>query len=158
MRNIFKQILFAILLLLIQLPSFAEEVTELYLVRNSHLKDVKDISDFYSRQKNLIVKSQDSYSVSYITDREYFVAYFEQAGKDVYFYYYSPSENKYSYKDIVSRLKNKNYSCKREKNKPTKQIFYNKVMSIAETSKLSEQKKQEEAIKTVLLFYSLIQC
>ena len=77
MRNIFKQILFAILLLLIQLPSFAEEVTELYLVRNSHLKDVKDISDFYSRQKNLIVKSQDSYSVSYITDREYFVAYFE---------------------------------------------------------------------------------
>jgi len=145
MKQIFKKLIAAALVILFtQTPSLSEEISELYLIKNSKMSDIKAVSDFYSRQNNLIVNSQTGYSVSYITDKDYFLTFFEQTGDDVYFYYFSPSETDYSYKDIISRLKNKKYSCKREKNKPTKQIFYNKAKSITETQKLTANIPQSQ--------------
>lgn len=144
MKKIFKKLLSLIIFLIFaQIPSFAEEISELYLIKKSALNDIKAVSDFYSRQNNLTVDAQSSYSVSYITDSDYFVVFFEQTGDDVYFYYYSPSKTDYSYKDIISRLKGRHYSCKREKNQQQKLIFYNKVKAIKGTQKLTTATNQE---------------
>ena len=154
MKNILKKIIPLLLLLLfIQTPSFAEEVSELHLIKNSQLNDIKAVCDFYSRQNNLIVDAKSNYSVSYITDADYFIAYFEQNGDDVYFYYYSPSETDYSYKNIISRLKNKKYSCKREKNKTQKQIFYNKAKAVLPTKKLITQTNVQSGVTAATQTY-----
>jgi len=143
MKNIFRKFLFFCLtVLFIQIPAFSEEISELYLIKNSKIQDVKSVTDFYSRQNNLTVKSDATYSTVYITPDDYFITYFEQSGNNVYFYYFAPSKNAYSDKSIISRLKNKNYSCKKEKHNATKQIFYNKVKSIVSTTKLSKNTNQ----------------
>ena len=143
MKNIFKKfLLFCLAVLFIQIPAFSEEISELYLIKNSTIQDVKSVTDFYSRQNNLTVKSDETYSTVYITPDDYFITYFEQSGNNVYFYYFAPSKNEYSHTNIISRLKNKNYSCKKEKHNATKQIFYNKVKSIVSTTKLSKNTNQ----------------
>lgn len=131
MYSFVKKILFSLLLLLfIQPNSSAEEISKLYIIQDTNLNNVKSVADFYSRQSNFNVFSENNYSIVYIDDKNYYVTFFEQTGDDVFFYYYSPSENVKDYKNIISRIKKKSISYKNHKNKTEKQNFYGKVKLI----------------------------
>lgn len=133
MYSFVKKIFFGLLILLfIPLHSSAKEISELYVIQNTDLNKVKSVADFYSRQNNFDVISENQYSVIYTDNKIYYVTFFEQTGNDVFFYYYSPSENAKDYKNIISRIKNKGNSYKKHKNETVKQSFYGKVKSITD--------------------------
>lgn len=135
MYSFVKKLFFVFLFsLVVQIPSFAGEISKLYIIKDTNSANVKSVVDFYSRQSNFDVVSDNQYSIVYPDKNNYYVTLFEQNGNDVYFYYYSPSESIKDYKNIISRIKNKGYSYKTYRNEAEKQKFYSKVKSIMNKS------------------------
>ncbi len=110
--NFLKVSLFIIIFFVHSVPIFAEQSEFLYLIKNSNNKNIKNLLDFYSRQKNfLIIKSDDSFSKVSISDlsNDFYIYVIKQNNNDVYLYFFSPNDKSKICKEILQRIKINGY-------------------------------------------------
>ena len=99
---------------------FAKDFEVLYFVKKAKPADVKNIADFYSRQKNMFyVSSRQNYT--YVlpsqNSEDYYVMLFSQNGKDTDFYLYSSSDKSAITKELLKRFKNNNLKYSKNSSK-----------------------------------------
>lgn len=147
MKKIFSTILLiAFAFNFLVTPAFAKDIEYLCAVKNAKSADVRNVAEFYSRQRNMpIVKTGKDYTfvkISSLPNDFYYMSY-EQVAKDVYFYYYSPSENIKIKADLLKRFKLNNLSYSRLSSKPAMVIKKQNADKI-----IAENLKQEQPTKS----------
>lgn len=111
-----KNILILFLFFLVSSSAIgAKELNSLYLIKDKTVKEVKDCVEFYTRQSNFSLFSNEKYLLMTISNKkdDYCFASFDKTSDGTIFYFKNPTDEKKYLKDTLYRFKLRGFKYKK---------------------------------------------
>lgn len=114
--NLFKNLLFILLFFFVNASSVvAEELNSLFLIKDKNVQQVKDCVEFYIRQNNYSIVSNEKYLLMIVSDynNDYCFISFENFEQGTFFYFKNLSNETKYLKEILLRFKLRGFKYKK---------------------------------------------